>query len=127
MNYGYLSFEKENLIISIMSNNEKIELIDGKLLFTIPGAECATVKITSLPKPLKIGNYEDKNESTIMKKCVMLEIRGEILPIFKGGDIFINTIPNGSDIPRKTHLKSDVAATFFTYAVTVYGRLGGDI
>ena len=127
MNYGYLSPEKENLFILIMSNNEKIELIDGKLFFTIPGGERHTVVITSLPKPLKIGNYEDKNESTIMKKCVMLEIHGEVLPIFKGGDIFINTIPNGSDIPRKTHLKSDVAAAFFTYAITVFGRLGGDI
>ena len=127
MNYGYLTPEKENFIISIMSNNEKIELIDGKLFFTMPGVERPTVIITCLPKPLNIGNYEDKNESTIMKKCVILEIRGEVLPIFKGGDIFINTIPNGSDIPRKTHLKSDVAAVFFTYAVTVYGRLGGDI
>lgn len=127
MYYGYLPIEKEEFLISIMSTNEKMEIVDGNLVFTMPNGDCPVVKITSLVKPMRLGNYEEKNESTIMKKCIVLEFHGEILPIFKGGDIFINSFPDGCDIPQKTHLKSQVAATFFNYALTVYGRLGGDI
>lgn len=127
MYYGFLPRDKEDRLISIMSQNINMELVDGVLIFTMENGEKPIVKITSMPKPLLLGNYEDKNESTIMKKCVIVEAYGEILPIFKNGDIFVNSITDGFDVPQKTHIKSAVAAAFFSYALTVYGRLSGDL
>jgi len=126
MYYGFLPQDKEAHLISIMSENVNMEIIDDVLVFTMDNGEKPIVKITSMPKPLLLGNYEDKNLSTIMKKCVVVEAYGEILPIFKNGDIFVFSVPDGCDVPQKTHIKSAVAATFFNYALTVYGRLVGE-
>lgn len=126
MYYGFLSPEKETEIISIMHEYESVQLVDREVLFDMPDGRRHRIKVVNLPKPMRIGAYEERNLSVIMKKCVILELENEeCYPIYKGGDIFVNAIPDGSDIPRKTHLKSYVAALFFLYALTVYGRLGG--
>lgn len=127
MFYGYLPQEIEAQMISIMSENLGAEIKDGALIFKMPNGDIPIVKIASLAKPMKLGAYEAKNQSTIMKRCVIMEAYGEILPIFKGGDIFLNAVPEGCDVPQKTHIKSAVADTFFRFALTVYGRLGGEI
>ncbi len=126
MYYGFLSPEVESTIVSIMHEYESVKLVDREVIFDMPSGIRYRVKIVNLPKPMKIGAYHERNISVIMKKCVLLEFDNqECYPIYKGGDIFVNAVPDGSDIPRRTHLKSYIAASFFKYALTVYGRLGG--
>ncbi|MFZ5354106.1 MAG: hypothetical protein ACOZCL_15485 [Bacillota bacterium] len=119
MFWGNLSKDDELILEKIMQYTDGFEIVNNEIHFDA-GNGHHVVAVSYQKKPKDRLFYEDKEQSDIIKRCILIDLNGMKVPIFKYGEIFTNVCFSNSDIVHPVYIKNNIAKEFYEYIIRLY-------
>lgn len=116
---GQLSLDDEYILMDIIQNHQDIQVTENHIQFDM-GEKQETVSIAYQHKPCDRYFYEDLERAPVIKRCLLVELSGMKLPIFKNGEIYMDICFSNTDIKHKVYIKNPAAKQFYDYVIDIF-------
>ena len=115
---GQLDDTFEHILDNIMLNAAGVSVIDREERCVLEEIAYAAI-VTYMRKPLEKTSCDARSQSLIVTQCVIIEIDGVKLPIFRSGEIFLSICMDATGITHPIRIRSMTAKRFFHFITGV--------
>lgn len=113
---GELSKEDERIISEIMYNHSCFTVVQNEIHFIVNNEQHIIV-VGYQRKPLNRIFYDGAERETILKPCVIINLDGMKISIFRYGYMYLNITIGNLDTSHILLIKNEIAHEFYNFIV----------